>query len=93
MKKKSYILMLFSVFILISCTTMAKSIGYIEPGIIKSQTNMEEFKYCSLTYPGILERAVSELKEKSKKSKFQNLSLYFYSDNLIFNCVRIEYEK
>ncbi|TGM65480.1 hypothetical protein EHQ96_16790 [Leptospira levettii] len=93
MKHKSYILMLFCVFLLISCTTMAKSIGYIEPGIINPQTDKEELKYCSLTYPGLLERAVSELKEKSKKSKFQNLSLNFYSENVIFNCVRIEYEK
>lgn len=89
---KSCVVMLFSVFLLISCTTMAKSIGYIEPGVIKPEKNVEEFKYCSLTYPGLLERAVSELKEKSKKSKFQNVSLYYYSDNVILNCVSIEYE-
>lgn len=90
--KKGTILLLLNVSLSFSCTSMATNIGYIEPGVMKSEKKREEFEFCSIKYPGLLDRAISELKIKAKRTIFQNVSMSYFSGYLIFNCVRIEYE-
>lgn len=90
--KKSNILILVAINLIISCNTMAKQIGYIEPGEVKSRVGREEFNYCSFKYPGLIDGAVADFKNHSKKDKIRNVSIYYYSDYVILNCVKIEYE-
>ncbi|MGE8720064.1 hypothetical protein ACO2KH_01890 [Leptospira terpstrae] len=90
--KKGKILILISINLIVSCTTMAKQIGYIEPGEVKSRVGRQEFNYCSLKYPGLIDGAINNFKNESKKDKIQNVSISYYSNYIIFNCVKMEYE-
>ncbi|TGK97887.1 hypothetical protein EHQ34_06125 [Leptospira levettii] len=68
--RKGAILLLLNVSLSFSCTSLAQNIGYIEPGVMKLEKKREEFEYCRIKYHGLLNRAISELKIKSKTSIF-----------------------
>lgn len=76
----------------LACTKMAKNIGYIEPSEKINKMNRNEFEFCSLVYPRIIEKAFDELKIKSKKETFENVSIFYYPGYVILQCVNINYD-
>lgn len=81
--KKGAILLLLNVSLSFFCTSLAQNIGYIEPGVMDLEKKWEEFEYCRIKYPGLLDLAISELKKKSKTSTFQKVSMSYVSSYLI----------
>lgn len=90
--KKCKILVLLAINLMVSCTTMAKQIGYIEPGELKARVGRQEYNYCSLKYPGLIDRAIDKFKNESKKDKIQNVTISYSSNYIFLNCVKMEYE-
>lgn len=90
--EKGNILVLFAINLMVSCTTMTKQIGYIEPGEVKSKVGRQEFDYCSLKYPGLIDSAIDDFKNQSKKNKIQNVTISYYSNYGFLQCVKMEYE-